>query len=241
MSVGAEPGRITDRSEEPSGGDEVAHGETVQADDALTADAEASSTTRPGAVVHGPDVSGPEVDVPEVDGPDVLDGTDAPSAPIEDLLAAATKERDEYLGALQRLQADFENFRKRMLRQQEEQSARAASDLVGKLLPVLDALDLAQAHLGTLVAGEELSHEAQALAQARALLIDALAKEGLERVADSDVSFDPSVHDAVAHAPVEEDETVEDEDQGVKVDEVLRAGYRWRNQVLRPAMVRVKG
>ena len=57
------------------------------------------------------------------------------------------RERDEYLLALQRTQADFENYRKRIARMQEEQSARASSDLVAKLLPVLDTLDLAEAHL----------------------------------------------------------------------------------------------
>src|SRR5271155_1565509 len=51
-----------------------------------------------------------------------------------------TRERDEYLLALQRTQADFENYRKRIQRMQEEQSARAASALVSKLLPVLDTL-----------------------------------------------------------------------------------------------------
>ena len=57
------------------------------------------------------------------------------------------RERDEYLLALQRTQADFENYRKRIARLQEEQSNRAAASLVEKLLPVLDALDLAEAHL----------------------------------------------------------------------------------------------
>ena len=57
------------------------------------------------------------------------------------------RERDEYLLALQRTQADFENYRKRITRQQEEQAARASQHLVDKLLPVLDALDLAENHL----------------------------------------------------------------------------------------------
>ena len=57
------------------------------------------------------------------------------------------RERDEYLLALQRTQADFENYRKRIARQQEEQAARASQHLVDKLLPVLDALDLAENHL----------------------------------------------------------------------------------------------
>jgi molecular chaperone GrpE len=65
-------------------------------------------------------------------------------------------------------------------------------------------------------------------------LLAALAKEGLERIDAADVPFDPQVHDAVAH-----DET--DNVQGPVVEEVLRAGYRWKGVVLRPAMVKVLG
>jgi molecular chaperone GrpE len=166
-------------------------------------------------------------------------------------VAALSAERDEYLGALQRLKADFDNYRKRVLRQHEEQAARAAADLVGKLLPVLDTLDLAQAHLGVSPSGNG-SDEAQALHAARAQLLDTLAKEGLERVDAADVAFDPTVHDAVAHAPggpgPADGESAPGGDEpapavpgGVVVDEVMRAGYRWRGQVLRPAMVRVRG
>jgi molecular chaperone GrpE len=172
---------------------------------------------------------------------------EGPEGTILTDVQALAAERDEYLVAVQRLQADFENYRKRVARQQEEQSARAAAALVGKLLPVLDALDLAAAHVEKTEGGSE-SVEGQALVQARALLDDTLAKEGLERVAEAGVPFDPVVHDAVAHAPAEEPEDgagageVGDGGPGeVTVDEVFRAGYRWRGQVLRPAMVKVRG
>jgi molecular chaperone GrpE len=143
------------------------------------------------------------------------------------------RERDEYLRALQRTQADFENYRKRVARLQEEQSARAASSLVDKLLPVLDTLDLAEAHLNESL---DVSEDGKALRASRAMLMDILAKEGLERVDQRGVPFDPSVHDAVAQAEAE------DGDDGRQVvDEVLRSGYRWKGQVLRAAMVRVRG
>jgi molecular chaperone GrpE len=166
--------------------------------------------------------------------------TDAVERAAEEILTdvvALTAERDEYLAALQRAQADFANYRKRVLRQQEEQGSRAALDLVAKLLPVLDTLDLAVAHLDK-TDNDEPSTGAQTLRQARALLIDTLAKEGLERVDEEGVVFDPSVHDAVAHAPKADDE---DGEPGSKIEEVLRSGYRWRGQMLRPAMVRVRG
>ena len=143
------------------------------------------------------------------------------------------RERDEYLLALQRTQADFENYRKRIARLQEEQSNRAAASLVEKLLPVLDALDLAEAHLNQSL---EVSESGKALRASRAMLTDLLAKEGLERVDQAEVPFDPSVHDAVAHS-----EGDCGEDGQTMVEEVLRSGYRWRGQGLRAAMVRVRG
>jgi molecular chaperone GrpE len=147
-----------------------------------------------------------------------------------DPVAVLARERDEYLLALQRTQADFENYRKRIQRMEVEQAARAASELVGKLLPVLDTLDLALAHSDGAGAGAD---DAKALAAARAMLLDTLAKEGLERLDRAEVPFDPEIHDAVAKADGDGGETV--------IDEVLRSGYRWRSRVLRPAMVRVRG
>jgi molecular chaperone GrpE len=149
-----------------------------------------------------------------------------------DPMEVLASERDEYLLALQRTQADFENYRKRIQRMQEEQSARAASALVAKLLPVIDTLDLAQAHQSKVSAE---SDDAKALTAARTMLLDILTKEGLERVDEAAVPFDPAVHDAVAH-------TNGDDGGGeVVIDQVLRSGYRWRGQVLRPAMVSVRG
>ncbi len=171
--------------------------------------------------------------------------------------ATLAAERDEYLTALQRLQADFENFRKRAQRQQEDGVARAEGALITKLLPILDVLDLAQAHLGESggsgvgdAAGADAGAEGKALEQARTLLLDALSKEGLERIDQAEVDFDPVVHDAVSHLPAEE---AGGPDTGAgmspdpgepslpRVGQVLRAGYRWRGQTLRPAMVQVRG
>jgi molecular chaperone GrpE len=143
------------------------------------------------------------------------------------------RERGEYLRALQQTQADFENYRKRIARLQEEQSARAAADLVTKLLPVLDTLDLAEAHLNESL---DVSEDGKALRASRAMLMDILSREGLERMDQAEVPFDPSVHDAVAHSPGDpggNGETI--------VEEVLRPGYRWKGQELRAAMVRVRG
>ncbi len=141
----------------------------------------------------------------------------------------AERQRDDYIDALQRLQADFENYRKRVVRAADEAADRAAGSLVRALLPVLDALDLAEEHLGALE-----SEEAVALRQTRDLLVTTLAKEGLDRIDATGVSFDPTVHEAVSHE-------ADDEGGDQHVAEVLRAGYQWRGTVLRAAMVRVRG
>jgi molecular chaperone GrpE len=157
------------------------------------------------------------------------DPTTADEAVVEaDGRSSVEVERDEYLGSLQRLQADFENYRKRVSRDVEDAANRAAGKIISSLLPVLDAFDLALVHIAT------DGDEAAALAQSRGLLIDTLTKDGLERVDAVGVAFDPSVHDAVLHE--------EGDGSGEQVvAEVLRAGYAWKGVVLRAAMVKVKG
>ena len=136
-------------------------------------------------------------------------------------LARTAAERDEYLDALRRLQADFENYKKRMIRQQTDTLERAAESLVTKLLPILDNFDLALAH------GES------GLEPVYRSLMDTLAGEGLERIDAAGDPFDPNHHDAVAHEAGEGGDP--------EVSEVMRAGYRWKGRVLRPAMVKVRG
>lgn len=153
-------------------------------------------------------------------GPDT--GPADPPLPEEDAVSAASRERDEYLDALRRLQAEFENYKKRMLRQQTETLERASQGLVEKLLPVLDAIDLARSH-GT---SEDLEQVAGAL-------LDVLRKEGLERIDPVGQPFDPTEQEAVQHEPGEGDEAV--------VATLFRAGWRWKGRVLRPAAVGVRG
>lgn len=143
------------------------------------------------------------------------------------------RERDEYLDTLRRVQAEFDNYRKRVARQQLESMERATESLLERLLPVLDALDLALAHGA--VNGDEPTADRQALQQIASLLRDTLGKEGLERIDAADVEFDPKIHDAVAH--VEEGE----HHGAAVVAEVLRPGYQLKGKVVRPAMVQVRG
>jgi molecular chaperone GrpE len=158
---------------------------------------------------------------------DIVSASDDADTTVEDELSDVERERNEYLDTLQRLQAEFENYRKRVTKLSEDAAVRAAGSIVVTLLPVLDALDLAQTHFE-----DSTSDEAAALTQSRSLLLDTLRKDGLERIDAVGVGFDPRVHDAVVHV---------EGDGEQMIDEVLRAGYLWKGTVLRPAMVKVKG
>ncbi|MEY2470104.1 MAG: molecular chaperone GrpE [Actinomycetota bacterium] len=148
------------------------------------------------------------------------DGSEELQADLEAFVALAS-ERDEYLDALRRTQADFENYRKRMQREAADARDAGAAALAGKLIDVLDTVDLALAH-----------DPSDAVAQIATALVETLGKEGLERIDAFGTPFDPELHDAVLH---------EEGDGPAEVIEVLRSGWRWRDRVLRPAMVKVKG
>ena len=138
-----------------------------------------------------------------------------------DPLAALAEERDAYLDQLRRVQADFENYRKRVQREMSEARDAGASVLGTKLIDVLDTVDRALTH-----------DPSDSVAQIATALVDALGKEGLERVDAFGAAFDPELHDAVLH---------EEGDGPAEVIEVLRSGWKWNGRVLRPAMVKVKG
>ena len=134
-------------------------------------------------------------------------------------LELLVSERAQYLEAYRRAQADFENYRKQAQRRQEDAVVRSLGRFVEGLLPVLDSCDAA------------LAHGANEVEPVLTALYGALSKEGLERIDPKGAAFDPTEAEAVAHEPGEGGEQV--------VAEVLRPGYRWRGQVLRPAMVKV--
>jgi molecular chaperone GrpE len=182
----------------------------------------AARAEEPGA--EGRNAQGPGAGTPGGEEPAEVD-----PARLAEQLAVVQRERDEYLDALRRLQADFENYRKRVQRQQEDVILRAMERLVAAMLPALDAFELAEEHL---VGDEAVSPGG--LLQAVALLRDTLAKEGLERIGAVGDAFDPTAHEAVEHAP-------DGDGQGPVVEVVLRPGYRFQGRMVRPAMVKVRG
>ena len=143
---------------------------------------------------------------------------------LAERLAAVERERDEHLDDLKRVAAEFENYRKRVARDQQSLAARAHERLVKELLPVLDdlerALEAAAEHQeAKLEDGVRIVHRE---------LQEALSKEGLEEI-ETNGHFDPHVHEALLSQP-------SDQDEGT-ILEVLQKGYRLGDRVLRPARV----
>jgi molecular chaperone GrpE len=141
---------------------------------------------------------------------------------------ALRNENEELIDTLQRLQAEFENYRKRAQRDQDNLVARAHERLVKELLPVLDdlerALEAAEQHEeAKLEEGVRLVHRS---------LAGALEREGLAEI-ETNGKFDPHVHEALLTQPSEAEEG--------SVLEVLQKGYRLGDRVLRPSRVVVAG
>jgi molecular chaperone GrpE len=161
-------------------------------------------------------------DVPE--NVEQAEETVAEEAAVSDAVADLTRQRDEYLDALQRLKAEFDNYRKRVAREQVELTTRANERLVGDLLPVLDdlerALDAATAH-------EEAKLE-EGVALVHRALADLLTRNGLAEI-ETDGMFDPHTQEALLSQP-------SDADEGAVI-QVLQKGYRLGDRVLRPARV----
>ncbi|HEX7310008.1 MAG TPA: nucleotide exchange factor GrpE [Gaiellaceae bacterium] len=152
-------------------------------------------------------------------------GPKEPAEQQPDPLAEVTRERDEYLDALQRLKAEFDNYRKRAARDQEQLVARAHERLAKELLPVLDDLERA-------LAAAEDHEEAQLEEGVRLVhrsLVEALEKEGVAEI-ETDGRFDPHVHEALLSQP-------DDEKESGAILDVLQKGYRIGNMVIRPARV----
>ena len=147
----------------------------------------------------------------------VADATSSNEVTLDDVM----KERDEFKDIALRVQADFENYRKRAATQMNDELDRAVGKLVEQLLPVLDACEAA------------VAHGVEGVEQVWSSLIGALQKQGLEALDLAGKPFDPSLADAVMHEEGDGSESV--------VLEVLRTGYLWKGRVLRAAMVKVKG
>jgi molecular chaperone GrpE len=151
----------------------------------------------------------------------------APAEDLETELERARSERAAYLDRAARIQAEFENYRKRSEKQQQEFKEYALAGAMTTLLPILDSLDRA---LNTKAASLEDFHSGIELIDKQ--FHDALAKLGVQPVPAEGEPFDPNVHQAIQMV-----DTDEVEDNHV-LDELQR-GYKLKDRLLRPAMVRV--
>lgn len=182
---------------------------------------DAASPTEVGAGESGPteDVEATVVE----ETPPAGDAADAGSD-----LAGAQREAAEYLDHLRRLQAEFDNFRKRTLKQQSSALELAAQPIVARLLEVLDDFELA------LMAAEQqpdFEKFRKGVELVYAKLADVLRAEGLQRIEAEGAPFDPEQHEALMQTG--------EGDGDLVVADVLRPGYTLKGRVLRPAGVRV--
>jgi molecular chaperone GrpE len=156
-------------------------------------------------------------------------------APEPELSEAELRERarkaDEYLALAQRSQADFENYRKRMVRDVRAAEARGTGRLAKELLPALDNLERAVA---ALEAADEEHHMTDGIRLVTTELTAALGRAGIEGYAAKGERFDPVCHEAVAQHQVEGT-------AAGTIIEVLQPGYRLHDAILRPARVIVAG
>ncbi len=163
----------------------------------------------------------------EDDGSEAAEQSSAPAAEPQSELEKLRQEKAAYLDRAARIQAEFDNFRKRNARDQQEYRDYALAEALKTLLPILDSLDRAlktdSASLDDFRAGIDLIDKQ---------FHDALAKLGVQPIEAAGQPFDPNLHQAIQMV-----DTNEAEDNHV-IDELQR-GYRLKDRLLRPAMVRV--
>ena len=177
------------------------------------------------AVSGAPGVAPYDVD-PELEndlGPELAFRGDTLEAELEAARAEAETCRDNAL----RAQAELDNYRKRVARDQQDMVNRAGERIIGEVLPVIDNLERAIDHV---TAGGDVQQLLGGVEGVHRQLLDVLAKEGVTRIDPFGAPFDPMVHQAMAQRPDPE------VPEGTVV-EVFQKGYEMRGRVVRPAMV----
>ena len=160
-------------------------------------------------------------EAPATDTTSLDNDVEAAADTVEHDVEALLSERDSFRDIAQRLQADFENYRKRVAQQSADDIDRATGRIAEALLPVLDACEKAY-----------VAHPAE-VEPLFNLMLSELKKMGLEGMDLDGKPFDPQLSEAVMHEPGDGGESI--------VVDVLRSGYLWKGKVLRPAMVKVRG
>ena len=173
------------------------------------------------------DAAGDEIDAVEEPPSDAESENSAPTSASNDAERALAEQRDKYL----RLAAEYDNYRKRSVRERQEASVRGQGDLLRSLLDALD--DLSRfAHVDPATTDSKTVVEGVAMVERK--MLKALSAIGLEVINPMDQTFDPSIMEAVATEPA-----LSREDDHV-VARVYQHGYLFNGQLLRPARVVVK-
>jgi molecular chaperone GrpE len=203
--------------------------EVEEADAAVDAEVEADEVVEEQAEVAAVTERADEDAADAEDATEALEEVEASDDAIAADLEKARAEAESYLDDLRRLQADFDNYRKRTLREQTARAASASQALVARLLPVLDNFELA-------VSSAEQSRDFDRMLKGVEMVFgelrEVLEGEGLVKIEAEGKPFDPERHEAVI--AVEQEDT----EPGMVVD-IVRTGYELRGKVLRPAMVKV--
>jgi molecular chaperone GrpE len=208
------PERHDEQSDRPDGATAPSGG---SASDVPQQHGDAPDDTETLGAPDGTDVDGTDVDGGDVDDFDAIVGEiDYSDVDVPALLS----EREQFKEMAQRVQADFDNYRKRAAAQSLAEADRASGRLAEALLPVLDAAEAAY-----------LRHPDEVGPLLNQMLVE-LKRHGLEVLELEGQPFDPEVAEAVAHEPGDGGEPI--------VADVLRSGYTWKGRTLRPAMVKTR-
>ncbi|MDL4841489.1 nucleotide exchange factor GrpE [Aquibacillus rhizosphaerae] len=168
--------------------------------------------------------------VEEVDQELVEEDTNEESSDTEDSeIEVLQREKDDIYQRLLRVQAEYDNFRKRTQKEKEADRKYRSQSLITELLPVVDSFERA---LQIEIKDESAGGVVEGLKMVYRQLADALQKEGVEEIKTTGESFDPHLHQAVMQ--VEDDQY----ESNVVVEE-LQKGYKLKDRVIRPAMVKV--
>ena len=178
-----------------------------------------------GSAPSGDDAA-PEADAAALLDADLVADEEEAAAVVESDLEQLLRERSDLVDTVRRVQAEFENYRKRVIREQSTLVERSTERLVEELLPVLDSFDGALAH----ASASDPDQLRKGLDGIHGQLVAVLEKHGLERIEADGHPFDPNEHEAVMS---------DDGPAEPAVAETMRAGYRLKGRMVRPAMVRV--
>lgn len=150
-------------------------------------------------------------------------------AKLEEELAKEKEEKEKYIDRLQNLQAEFSNYRKRVIKEKSTLAEQTTRDFVLELLPIIDNFERA---LAAVEGNDQIADVLQGIKMIYRQLVNTIEKTGVNKIKTVGEEFDPNLHEAVMK------EVSDEYDSGVIIEE-LQTGYKFNDFVIRPAMVKV--